>query len=161
MFLQRRNPTGEPAGLIEPSFAWWTSTKANIIKYSLLGLLAAILVAWVLIGSIHARRRVARGQAPLRYHRWLVPSSARPNYWQHHSAVYYRRTEPQTSRVDPDAPPQYTADMPPPTYQPPAKKESFPQEAIPLPSYAELVGESSRDRRSPSPSFHLRPRTQV
>jgi len=142
MSLVERTPTGIPSDIPQPSMAWWDSNTATIIKYSLLGTLLFVLVLWVVLGSVHARRRVENGREPLRYHRWLVPKSHRPIYWQQNSLAYYRNSPRQILRSDPDPPPQYTtADMPP-LYQPPKSKAA--DMAIQLPTYGGLGGESSR-----------------
>jgi len=145
MFLLKRNPTGLPAGLPPENTTWWSSETSIIVKYSLLAVFIAVLLLWVVVGSAHARRRIARGQTPMRYHRWLVPREHRPVYWAGHSQYhYYNQSQPRRSRAPelaPAPPPEYNAADMPPVYQPPAKLPTT-QTILP-PSYAELHGESS------------------
>jgi len=150
MSLVERNPTGIPSDIPQPSMAWWDSNNATIVKYSLLGVLLFVLLLWLIVGSVHARRRIESGREPLRYHRWLVPKSHRPIYWQQNSLAYYRRTGGVSRRVDPsdpDPPPEYDAVDMPPIYQPP-KSKPIGEMAIPLPAYGEFEGESSQSVRN-------------
>lgn len=94
---------------------WYTRTGV-IVKWSLFLGLTAILVLYLSIGYLHAKRRLRKGLPPLAYHRWLV-------------------TRPELARVDPryayPQPTGYTTyrpeyvgmhAMPPPVYDPNAQR---------------------------------------
>ena len=45
------------------------AVRAVIIKWAVIGGLFAVLLAWIVIGHVHARRRVRKGRPLLAYHR--------------------------------------------------------------------------------------------
>ncbi|KIV89769.1 hypothetical protein, variant [Exophiala mesophila] len=78
---------------------WWYSDTAYIIKWSVIAFLVIACLAFFLGAYLHARRRMAKGQPPLRYHRWLVPrrsryafAQAHPEHAHHFS--FYRNARP-------------------------------------------------------------------
>ena len=54
---------------------WWYSDTAEVIKWTVLAAILFGIFLFLALGWVHARRRVRRGQAPLRYHR-VSPSSS-------------------------------------------------------------------------------------
>ncbi|KAI5798925.1 hypothetical protein EDC01DRAFT_628776 [Geopyxis carbonaria] len=99
---------------------WYLSGEASSIKYGILfGILA--LAALLIAGSwFHARQRMKKGVAPLRYHRWLVPRSQRAIYEPHlrgggqpeQNFTFYNHQQQQQQGYDMNTVP------PPPAYNP-------------------------------------------
>ena len=73
---------------------------AYIIKWSVIAFLVVACLAFFLGAYLHARRRMAKGQPPLRYHRWLVPRRSRYAFAQahpehaHHFSFYRNNRQP-------------------------------------------------------------------
>ncbi|KAK0733520.1 hypothetical protein B0T26DRAFT_619218, partial [Lasiosphaeria miniovina] len=93
---------------------WYTRTGV-IVKWSLfLGLTMAIAL-YLLVGYLHAKKRLQKGLPPLAYHRWLVSRAERgrvdPRFQPPNATVrpYYYNANGQP--ID-----MYT--MPPPVYDP-------------------------------------------
>ncbi|KAH8813137.1 chitin synthesis regulation, resistance to congo red-domain-containing protein [Xylogone sp. PMI_703] len=102
---------------------WWTKT-GQIVRWSIFLGLFALIMAYLLGGYLHAKRRIARGQAPLPYHRWMLGRRERarfdPNY--QNPSNYYYTPYPQQGQygMHPMPPPMYDPNAPmPPSYQPP------------------------------------------
>ncbi|KAK3945434.1 hypothetical protein QBC46DRAFT_372226 [Diplogelasinospora grovesii] len=74
-----RNCTRDEDGFIVESdtcfVGFWYTRTGVIVKWSIFLGLSAILGLYLLLGYMHARRRLRKGLAPLAYHRWLVSRS--------------------------------------------------------------------------------------
>ncbi|KAL9018922.1 MAG: hypothetical protein Q9185_003756 [Variospora sp. 1 TL-2023] len=103
---------------------WWYSETAEAIKWAVVVTILALLV-FCLAGYLHARRRVRAGQAPLKYHRWLLPRRQRmhqaPQAPHQQFTFYGHQQAPHEMQPYPAPPPAYhQAQMPPPPrYEPP------------------------------------------
>ncbi|RKU40686.1 hypothetical protein DL546_000650 [Coniochaeta pulveracea] len=100
---------------------WYTKTGV-IVKWCIfLGLLVAFS-AYMILGRIHAQRRIARGLPPLAYHRWLVPraqlASVDPRYAFPQAAYQSHQPRPQHEQGEYYG--MYS--MPPPVYDPNAPR---------------------------------------
>lgn len=102
---------------------------AYIIKWSVIAVLVFACMAFFLGSYLHARRRMAKGQPPLRYHRWLVPRRSRYAFAQahpehaHHFSFYRNTRQPGQYGYAPGQAYQmghYAA--PPPGKSPPARR---------------------------------------
>ncbi|KAL2199902.1 hypothetical protein P885DRAFT_75083 [Corynascus similis CBS 632.67] len=98
---------------------FWATKTGVIIKWSLFLGFMAIIILYLLIGYIHAQKRIKKGLAPLRYHRLLVPRAAL-------SQVDPRYRPPPAGNFAYGHPEQYYYDMhampPPPVYDPNAPR---------------------------------------
>ncbi|TAQ84744.1 hypothetical protein B7494_g6929 [Chlorociboria aeruginascens] len=102
---------------------WWTTT-GQIVKWSVFFGLLAILIAYLVIGHIHAKRRIKKGLAPLAYHKWLLSREDRAKFdptFQGSSTYYYPDgQQPYGMPMHRMPPPVYDPhSMPPPGYQHP------------------------------------------
>jgi hypothetical protein len=92
-------------------FGYYYSPKEVAIKWAVVGGIFLLTLGFLLFSYIHATRRLKKGIAPLRYHRWLLSRRQRSLH------------EPQFAQQDfvyQMAPPPYNPNYPmPPTYQPP------------------------------------------
>lgn len=62
----------------EDDYVWfWYTTTGVIIKYTLFFAFLFIIVAWVVGGRMHAKRRLRKGLRPLSYHAWLLSRQER------------------------------------------------------------------------------------
>ncbi|KAI4270459.1 MAG: hypothetical protein LQ337_006670 [Flavoplaca oasis] len=97
---------------------WWHSETAEVIRWVIVAALLFGLFLLVAGGYVHARRRVRRGQTPLRYHRWLLPRSQRR--FQPAQPFPYQQN-PYEMYPYPAPPPAYhnNGGPPPPRYEPP------------------------------------------
>ncbi|KAF2234483.1 hypothetical protein EV356DRAFT_515129 [Viridothelium virens] len=106
--------------------SWWFSTTAIIIKWAILGGLFLAFFSYLLIGYIHARRRIKKNLPPLRYHRWMVSRyTDRPSMQNPHpppQRQYNSATDPNSYYGNFNAPPAYNSDSPP-LYQPPSNTQ--------------------------------------
>ncbi|KAL8928727.1 MAG: hypothetical protein Q9172_000790 [Xanthocarpia lactea] len=59
--------------------SWWYSDTADAIKWAVVAAIFFAIFLFLAIGYIHARRRIRRGQPPLRYHRISINSVAYRN----------------------------------------------------------------------------------
>ncbi|KAL7620699.1 hypothetical protein AAE478_009694 [Parahypoxylon ruwenzoriense] len=98
---------------------WYTRTGV-IIKWSLFLGISILLALYLVLGRIHAKRRVRAGMKPLAYHSWLLSR-------QEKSGVDPRYAWPQASFTTYQPGPGYSAgpsgaygmhSMPPPVYDP-------------------------------------------
>ncbi|KAI1844818.1 hypothetical protein JX266_009046 [Neoarthrinium moseri] len=122
---------------------WWTK-EGVIIKWSIFFGLIALFLLYLIGGYLHARRRMRKGLAPLRYHRCLVPRAqlARvdPAYAYPQNPTYtnyaaggppqggYYGMQPMPPPVyDPNRPPMY--DVPPPGAPPQGGSKLDPAQA--------------------------------
>jgi len=104
---------------------WWTK-KGQIIRWTIFAIFFLFL-AFIVIGYWHARQRVRKGLAPLRYHRWLLNRTRQPGYdpsYQNPSVFYQPYSASGQYGMhpmpQPMPPPMYDPNAPmPPTYQPP------------------------------------------
>lgn len=108
----------------EPSF-WWTKT-GQIVRWSVFLGLFTLFTAYIVIGYLHAKRRMKKGLPLLAYHRWLVNGGERSQYdpsYRNPSTYYYQYGQPglQTGYgMQPIPPPVYDPNAPlPPSYQTP------------------------------------------
>ncbi|KAI9760050.1 MAG: hypothetical protein M4579_001883 [Chaenotheca gracillima] len=104
---------------------WWYSPTAVIIKWAVLGVIVLLFFVYMFGGYYHAKKRAARGLAPLAYHRWLLPHEQRarldPTYRRPHNNFTFYQAQRYDHNMDTMPPPAYNADhAPPPSYQPPA-----------------------------------------
>jgi len=103
---------------------WWTRT-GQIVRWSIFLGIFVFIMAYIFIGYWHAKRRINKGLAPLKYHRWLLNRQQRARYdpsYQNPS-VYYQPYPPQGQQYGLHSmpPPMYDPNgSMPPTYQPPA-----------------------------------------
>lgn len=92
------------------------------VRYAIVAVLLGSVLLFFLIGYYHAKRRLAKGQSPLAYHRWMTRQPVyRPTQQQHR---YHYRREPPTygypmETYAPPPPAYNTAEELPPVYQPP------------------------------------------
>ncbi|KAK4239685.1 hypothetical protein C8A03DRAFT_32206 [Achaetomium macrosporum] len=97
---------------------FWNTRTGYIVKWSLFLGIVTIISLYLLLGYIHAQRRIRRGLAPLGYHRFLVSRATL-------AQVDPRYRYPQPMNVYPYAPEGYYYDMhamPPPVYDPNAPR---------------------------------------
>lgn len=118
--VSRQAPDGfvDEDGLYVPF--WYTKTGI-IVKWSLFLGFLAILFAYLILGYMHAKRRIRRGLLPLAYHRWLVSRSdlARvdPRYGRYYQPDYRAQADYSSAGMVPLPPPVYDANAPrPPKY---------------------------------------------
>lgn len=100
---------------------WGYSTTGVAIKWAVVGAILVLLVLWLVLGRMHAQRRLRRGQRPMVYHRLLVPRPQRARFYpqpQYASNGPGWGSEGYPMQAYP--PPAYNTDhIPPPVYQPP------------------------------------------
>ncbi|KAG7292495.1 hypothetical protein NEMBOFW57_002530 [Staphylotrichum longicolle] len=97
---------------------FWSSRTGAIVKWSLFLGLIVIVGLYLLIGYVHAQRRIQKGLPPLGYHRFLVSRSVL-------ARVDPRYRPPQPANVYPYHPDAQYYDMhavPPPVYDPNAPR---------------------------------------
>ncbi|KAH6657889.1 hypothetical protein BKA67DRAFT_202062 [Truncatella angustata] len=98
---------------------WWTRTGV-IVKWSIFLGFTVIFLAWIVGGSIHAKRRIRKGLKPLGYHRMFVsrnelarvdPAYAYPQatymHYQPGPGYYGMQSMPPPPVYDPNRPPMY------------------------------------------------------
>ncbi|KAL9005204.1 MAG: hypothetical protein Q9188_002003 [Gyalolechia gomerana] len=130
---------------------WWYSDTAEAIKWAIVAAIFLAIILFFAGGYFHAQRRMKKGQAPLRYHRWLLPRSQRLRYAPPQQFTFYHHQQnPYEMQPYPPPPPAYhhNAMPPPPQYEPPqgASKTNPDQQytAPPGPPLAFPAGEASR-----------------
>ncbi|KAK3956004.1 hypothetical protein QBC32DRAFT_3217 [Pseudoneurospora amorphoporcata] len=121
-----------PDGFIDPDSCyvpfWYTKTGV-IVKWSLFLGLSTFFGLYLILGYLHAKRRITKGQPPMAYHRWLVARNdlARvdPRYPYPQATIhpYASGQQPQQQQpygnygMHPVPPPVYDPDAPrPPMY---------------------------------------------
>ncbi|CAF9933159.1 MAG: hypothetical protein GOMPHAMPRED_007162 [Gomphillus americanus] len=119
------------------------AVRAVIIKWAVIGGLFAVLLAWIVIGHVHARRRVRKGRPLLAYHRYLISSSAVPSPYAANSYTLQRVDDPNYYAPPP---PAYDPKAPsPPSYQPSAEGDaSSPVEELPKPTPSQLEQQTAK-----------------
>ncbi|GAB1310993.1 hypothetical protein MFIFM68171_01203 [Madurella fahalii] len=128
---QFQNCTRTPDGFIDETSCYvpfWSTRTGTIVKWSLFFAIIVVFGLYLLIGYVHAQKRLSKGLAPLGYHRFLVPRSTlaqvdpRYRYPQSTSTTIHPYA-PDSQYYDMHAmpPPVYDPNAPrPPTYEPPA-----------------------------------------
>ena len=89
------------------------------VRYSIVAILFAALLASFVGGYYHAQSRVRKGLPPLAYHRWMV---RRSYYYPPQQQQQYAYPQQNSYGMEgyPPPPPAYDrAEVPPPVYQPP------------------------------------------
>ncbi|RFU28186.1 hypothetical protein B7463_g8154, partial [Scytalidium lignicola] len=104
---------------------WWTKT-GQIVRLAVFLGIFALIMGYLLGGYLHAKRRIAKGLAPLPYHRWMLSRQQRvqhdPNYQNPANYYYgpYQAEGQYQHNMHPMPPPLYDPNAPmPPSYQPP------------------------------------------
>ncbi|KAK8122070.1 hypothetical protein PG984_010740 [Apiospora sp. TS-2023a] len=98
---------------------FWHTKTGIIIRWSIFAGLLFITLMWIFVGRWHARKRVAKGLAPMAYHRWLIPrtelAKTDPRYQYPDNVQYmqYPPPPPGAYGMQP-MPPQYQAGPMPP-----------------------------------------------
>lgn len=119
----------EDDGFVDDGYVpFWYTRTGIIVKWSLFLGLVVLVSAYLIIGRIHAQKRIARGLPPLAYHRFLVPrgqlASVDPRYAYPAPAGFTTYRPPQNEYgMYPMPPPVYdpNAPRPPMYYGPPAQ----------------------------------------
>ncbi|KXX78160.1 hypothetical protein MMYC01_204274 [Madurella mycetomatis] len=120
---QLRNCTRTPDGFIDETSCYvpfWSTRTGTIVKWSLFFGIIAIVGLYLLLGYVHAQKRLRKGLAPLGYHRFLVSRSALAQI-----DPRYRYPQPANTTIHPYGPDsQYYGmhAMPPPVYDPNAPR---------------------------------------
>ncbi|KAK5663751.1 hypothetical protein OQA88_4182 [Cercophora sp. LCS_1] len=107
---------------------WYTKTGV-IVKWSLFLGLIVFIGLYLLLGYIHAQKRIQKGLAPLGYHRFLVsraqlarvdpryrfPEAEAAPYYYNQQQQYYMHAMPPPPVYDPNSarPPMYPGPPPP------------------------------------------------
>lgn len=105
---------------------WWTRTGI-IVKWSIFLAIVVGFMLWLVLGYMHAKRRINKGLKPLAYHRCLVgraelarvdpayayPQATYTNY-PPPGAGYYGMQPMPPPVYDPNRPPQYPGGPAPP-----------------------------------------------
>lgn len=111
---------------------FWSTRTGTIVKWSLFLGIIVITALYLLVGCVHAQKRIKKGLPPLGYHRFLVSRAVlarvdprcRP---AQPGAVYYP-TAAERNYYDMQAmpPPVYDPNAPrPPMYEPPVGSTKF------------------------------------
>ncbi|KAL9028091.1 MAG: hypothetical protein Q9196_003487 [Gyalolechia fulgens] len=130
---------------------WWYSNSAEAIKWAVLAAIFLAIILFFAGAYLHAQRRIKKGQAPLKYHRWLLPRSQRLRYApQQQFTFYHHQQNPYEMQPYPPPPPAYHHHEmpPPPQYEPPpGGSKTNPDQQYTAPPGAPLApppGEASR-----------------
>ncbi|KAK4230677.1 hypothetical protein QBC38DRAFT_507265 [Podospora fimiseda] len=145
---------------------FWNTKTGIIVKWSLfLGFLVFISL-YLLIGYIHAKKRIQKGLPPLGYHRFLVPRATlaqvdpRFRYPQANIRPYNPNGPQAFDMYAVPPPPVYDPNAPrPPMYEPPAgstKVDYSQQQPGPAPMYASPPGPPPSSQ-SPQPQATYAP----
>ncbi|KAL2022754.1 hypothetical protein VTK56DRAFT_4570 [Thermocarpiscus australiensis] len=120
--------TTTPDGFIDEDSCYvpfWNTRTGVIIKWSVLLGIVLLCGLYLILGYMHAQRRIQKGLPPLAYHRFLVSratlAQVDPRY--RHPAATVTPYTPESHYYDMHAvpPPVYDPDAPrPPKYEPPA-----------------------------------------
>ncbi|KAL8878470.1 MAG: hypothetical protein Q9198_003723 [Flavoplaca austrocitrina] len=151
---------------------WWHSETAEVIRWVIVAALLFGLFLLVAGGYVHARRRVRRGQTPLRYHRWLVPRSHRRSQPAQPFTFYQHQQNPYEMYPYPAPPPgrtlRFSTSMhgtnfiayhnngvpPPPRYEPPQGASKMNPSQQTFPPGPPLAGETSNAGPAPAVADH-------
>ncbi|KAL8774846.1 MAG: hypothetical protein Q9209_000785 [Squamulea sp. 1 TL-2023] len=125
--------------------SWWYSDTAEAIKWAVVAAIFFGIFLFLAGGYVHARRRVRRGQAPLRYHRWLLPRSQRRNVPSRSFTFYQHQQSPYEMNPYPAPPPAYRNNEgpPPPQYEPPQGASKANPDQHTFPAGPQQAGEAS------------------
>ncbi|KAI4256482.1 MAG: hypothetical protein L6R42_006196 [Xanthoria sp. 1 TBL-2021] len=125
--------------------SWWYSDTAEVIKWAVLAAIFIAIFLFLALGWVHARRRVRRGQAPLRYHRWLLPRSQRRSPPTQPFTFYQHQQNPYEMHPYPAPPPAYrnNEEPPPPRYEPPQGASKMNPDQQTFPRVPPRAGEAS------------------
>ncbi|CAN8100945.1 unnamed protein product [Discula destructiva] len=163
-----------PGGFVEGErrvVPFWYTRTGVIVKWTLFLSLITFLTLYIILGYLHAKRRIRKGLAPLAYHRWLVPRAelarADPRYAFPHPAQYNVYRPPGAEyygmqpNMPPPPPPMYDPMGRPPMYEPGpppagATKADPNQQAAPATTYRAGTDEEYGAPSGPPPS-HLAP----
>jgi len=66
---------------------WWYSPTAYAIKWAVIAAIFLFFLVFFVGGYLHATRRMKKGLAPLRYHRWMLPRRHRLAFYQAHPEI--------------------------------------------------------------------------
>ncbi|KAI0107338.1 hypothetical protein F4776DRAFT_432330 [Hypoxylon sp. NC0597] len=119
--LVRRQYVEENGRLV---WFWYTRTGV-IVKWSLFLGITFLLTLYLVLGRIHAKRRVRKGLKPMAYHGWLLSRQEKagvdPRYaWPQASYTNYQPGPgygPNTYGMHPMPPPVYDPNNRPPMYE--------------------------------------------
>ncbi|RMZ78085.1 hypothetical protein DV737_g4004, partial [Chaetothyriales sp. CBS 132003] len=81
--------TGDGGSGFDNANDWWQLQTAIMVKWAIIGALFVGLLALVLGGYLHARRRMQKGKPPLSYHKLMAFYAAHPNLAE--SQAYFQR----------------------------------------------------------------------
>ncbi|KAI4141887.1 MAG: hypothetical protein L6R39_005148 [Caloplaca ligustica] len=141
---------------------WWYSDTAEAIKWAVVAAIFFGILLFFLLGYLHAKRRIRKGQQPLAYHRWLLPRSQRIRYAPQQFSFYHHQQAPYEMQPYPPPPPAYHHNEmpPPPQYEPPQGASKLnPNQQYTAPPGPPPAGESSRSG-PPSPVSPIQERRQ-
>ncbi|KAL8803919.1 MAG: hypothetical protein Q9182_002886 [Xanthomendoza sp. 2 TL-2023] len=141
---------------------WWYSDTAEAIKWAIVAAIFVALFLFLAGGYIHAKRRVRRGQPPLRYHRWLLPRSQRQYPPSRQFTFYQHQQNPYEMNAYPPPPPAYHHNEmpPPPQYEPPqGASKTNPNQHI-APPGPPPAGEASSSGSAPPAPGHIQPSSE-
>lgn len=145
---------------------WWYSKEGVIVKWSLFLGMIVFFAVFLSVSYTHAKRRMAKGQLPLRYHRWMISKHklARIDPQYAYPQSNYRTYRPQQDVYGMYAmpPPVYDPGAPrPPIYEPPqGATKADPSQWRSEPTRRPADGAAGSDFAPPSgppPSFGARP----
>ncbi|CAF9910437.1 hypothetical protein IMSHALPRED_009198 [Imshaugia aleurites] len=108
-------------GDMDNDSTWGYSNTGIAIKWAIVGAILILLVLWLVLGRMHAQRRIRRGQRPMVYHRLLIPRPQRARFNpQPRYAANGQGWGGEGYAMHAFPPPAYnTEHVPPPVYQPP------------------------------------------
>ncbi|KAL9602157.1 MAG: hypothetical protein Q9219_002021 [cf. Caloplaca sp. 3 TL-2023] len=157
---------------------WWYSDTAEAIKWAIVAAIFFAIVLFFAGGYFHAQRRIKKGQAPLRYHRWFLPRSQRVRYTPQQQFTFYHHQQNPYEMQPYAAPPpgmfswyhlledakcsayHHNEMPPPPRYEPPQGASKMNQDQqYAAPPGPPPAGESSRSS-PPSPVSPLQEQGQ-
>ncbi|KAI4163789.1 MAG: hypothetical protein LQ342_002562 [Letrouitia transgressa] len=135
---------------------WWYTDQAEAIKWGVVGGILLIFALWLILGYLHAHRRVKRGLPPMAYHRWLLPRSQRMRFApQNQFSFYPQHQTPYEMQTYPPPPPAYNNEYPaPPQYEPPqGASKTNPDQQFPPPSGPPPGQQAAEESSSVGQSF--------
>ncbi|KAI4119124.1 MAG: hypothetical protein LQ338_007326 [Usnochroma carphineum] len=142
---------------------WWYSDTSEAIKWAVVAALFFGVLLFFLAAYLHAKRRLRKGQAPLAYHRWLLPRSQRMRYAPQQPFMFYQHQQgPYEMHPYPPPPPAYHHNEmpPPPRYEPPqGASKTNPDQQYPAPPGPPPASGPSRSG-PPSPVSPIQERRQ-
>jgi hypothetical protein len=111
---------------------FWSTKTGTIVKWSLFLGIIVVTGLYLLVGYVHAQKRLKKGLPPLGYHRFLVSRAALarvdPRYRPAQPGAVYIPTTAERNYYDMQAmpPPVYDPNAPrPPMYEPPVGSTKF------------------------------------